>query len=138
MFRQVTGDRFLMSFQVHQLPMEKVRLVWINDALPLASVYTLKRAWTPYTMLSNTLRFNIATETQEACQQLLEELREDPDLFGSLVLEYVIEAQNSERKMITVKGEHLIRGDLYAKLRTGTGNRTTVYLTGEDVNRLSR
>ncbi len=136
--RLVTGDQELKTFQIHALPLEKVRLVWYSTDQPLAAKYQTDRAWKPNTKLSNSLQFWISTKEEEHCRLLEEEMKRDPNLFDRLELEYVIHAQSSSSKRITIKGEHLLSGTLFAKLKGSAKNSGYAYLSSNDLQRLSR
>ena len=77
--------------------------------------------------------FDISISFQ-LCKQAIDQLRKQPDSLGSLELEYVLHGTRGARKQITVTGQHLLQGKMYAKLRNEVDPKGNIYLNSNDLN----
>ena len=83
--------------------------------------------------------FKIVTENAFFCNELAEQMRKDPTFFDMFEIEYVVKAQKSARRDLTLTGSHLKKSKLFSQLenmnKTENGEQ---YLNSKDINDISQ
>ena len=124
---------------VEMLPMEKIRMVWKRRTQPLSSDFKLLDHWKSNTHLPALVPFQFTCSDRPKCEQLRQAMETSPHMFHGLEMEYVINRQRSARRVLTVTGSHVMKGNLFSRLSnmpnaTSNGDR---YLTSDDLKTIT-
>ena len=92
------------------LPTEKVRLVWANDNEESNTDITLGSYWVSNSGLRNVIKFKFTCLTFEICKELEVIMKEYPEDFYDLQLDFVVNGQKSMNKKLTITGELISKG----------------------------
>ncbi len=81
----------------------------------------------------------MSSRDEAVCKSLAEAMRNQPEIFNGLELEYIINGQRSSRRQVQVTGSDIRRSMLYGKLvnMPSTTSSTTRYLNSDDVKQLT-
>ncbi len=121
---------------VSLLPMDKIRLVWKSDVPLDRSILELPEAWMSNTHKDRIVTFKFICNNSTACKDdIVDALKESPELLDGLELEYVVSTKRTLSKTVAVSGNAFMSSRLFSKLKSmPEALDKTRYLTLEDVN----
>ncbi|XP_075261185.1 uncharacterized protein LOC142352915 [Convolutriloba macropyga] len=110
--------------KVEMVPMEEVRLVWKDSFIQsMNDKYTLDQKWIPNRQLDKELVFKFICKNSQDCKLLADEMKNNPDAFRPIDVQYVVNGQKSSRRKITITGEQISQGNLFTRLENLNGGR---------------
>jgi hypothetical protein len=121
----------IQSNKVRVLPLEKVLLI---SKTPIVD-YWLSPVWVNYDK-SKILWFYLSCYDRRACDELVDELRNDPTQFHHFVLLYSLSSQTSQTKQATISFESVTSGQMVTQLLQKFAEKKEVFLTANDEKKM--
>ena len=110
-FENLRGkDKNITVDSVELLPTEKLRLVWNNQFEGLNKNLTLATNWISNSGLKKSIAFKFSCANEEVCKKLEKWMKDRPQDFSQLELQFVLNGQTSSTKKLTVTGELISKG----------------------------
>ena len=103
--------------QIEMIPIEKIRIVWKDSSATISSDYQLASGWKTVTNLPKSMWFKFFSYDQKTCIELETMMTESPESFNCLEIEFVVTAQKSAVRKLSVHGEHIKKTSLSTKLQ---------------------
>ncbi len=118
--------------------MEKLRLVWRGSLALNSSVVELPDTWMSNTHKQRIVPFDLICHNETTCHEIMEAMKETPELLRGLELEYVANAKRTSRKHVAVTGTQFMDSSLFAKLDNLPDAVGSVrYINSDDLNILA-
>ena len=95
---------------IELLPTEEIRLLWNDRFGGLTDDYTLGSNWESNSGLERRRQFAFSCTSKKVCDNLAKLMKNRPDDFHQLRLEFALNGQKSRAKTLTVTGEVLSQG----------------------------
>ncbi len=124
----------LQKEDISLLPMDKIRLVWRGSEALDKSFLELPDTWMSNTHKQRIVSFDLTCWNKTACLEVIEILREMPELLSGIELEYIASAQRASQKHVAVSGTQFMSSSLFAKLANMPGAAGNVrYVNSNDL-----
>ena len=126
-----------MIEDVELKPMEQIRIVWNADARKIAQEFQLIQNWIVNTHLPTVAKFHFVCRSLKSCKKLKKSMKNSPEMFDSLELQYSINSQRSSRRTLKIQGSNFEQSKLWAQLENMNTENPIRYLNSEDLKKMS-
>ena len=129
----------LSVFDVELIPMAKVRLVWRHSASDLDEEFKVVDHWKTQTKMKNKVSFEISCSKLSACKELASEMKTNVEAYDMFEFEYVSHIRKSQKRNLTIDGNHFSSGTFFADLKNfpGITFENEIFLNESDVEKLA-